>query len=165
MNKVVALESNRSLKFHGRAQADGTGVFRSMTEGDVHRGLRSTGEAALTLRLWWEVLKELVYGVAQLLYVFVGLVRKRVSGRPAPNQTLGFRVEEINDEGARLVSVRGCSCLSKTFRSKSAPASTSAKVVIKRVYGVTVALDFDCHDRDITARGGFCLAPALRYER
>src|SRR5262249_24309443 len=114
--------------------------------------------------LWWEVLKKLVYRSLQFLYVLIRIVRKRVGGRASPNQIFALGVEEVADEGARLVGLRSRGCPAKSVCPESPPAPsapTTAEAVVKSVHGVMAALHFDRHDRYIAARIGFSLGPAL----
>jgi len=65
-------------------------------------------EGFLFARARREVIEHLLYTFVEAPDVFVGLVRKRVAGRPPPEEFLGLRIEQIDNERADLVVFDVC---------------------------------------------------------
>ena len=71
-------------------------------------------EGFLFARARREVIEHLLYTFVEALDVFVGLVRKRVAGRPPPEEFLGLRIEQIDNERADLVVFDVCGCIAES---------------------------------------------------
>src|SRR5271156_5963323 len=90
-----------------------------------------------------EVIEHLLYTFVEAPNVFDGLVRKCVAGRPPPEEFLGLRIEQIDNERADLVVFDVCGCIAESTspsESTSPPPAAPEAVVV----GVESAVIF-CH--------------------
>src|ERR1700723_1165592 len=71
-------------------------------------------EGFLFARAGREVIKHLLYTFFEAPDVFVGFVQKCVLGRPPPEEFLGLRIEQIDNERADLVVFDVCGCIAKS---------------------------------------------------
>src|SRR5271156_5603705 len=100
-------------------------------------------EGFLFARARREVIEHLLYTFVEVSDVFVGLVRKRVAGRSPPEEFLGLRIEQIDNERADLVVFDVCGCIAESSSpSKSPPPPPAAPEAV--VVGVESAVIF-CH--------------------
>src|ERR1700722_11090232 len=127
-------------------------------------------EGFLFARAGREVIEHLLYTFVEAPDVFVGLVRKCVAGRPPPEEFLGLRIEQIDNERDDLVVFDVCGCIAESTtpsESTSAAKSTSPPPADPEavVVGVESAVMF-CHLRRqygaIAARFHGC--PAFRCQ-
>jgi len=78
---------------------------------------------------------------------------------PSPEERFCLRVEQIDDQRAHLVCVRGGRCFSKASASKSSPTPAAAKPVVERIQGLLILRGLDSNDGDVAA--GIHLGPTF----
>src|SRR5882724_10868587 len=83
-----------------------------------------------------EFLKHFLHALIEILDVLVGVVGQRVARAASPEELLRLGVEQIDDQRAYLICIRGGRCLSEASASKSSPTPASSEPVIEGIQGL-----------------------------
>src|SRR5580698_6973807 len=125
--------------------------------------------SVLTLSSPWirrEMIEHLLNTLVEILDVLVRFVGKGIACRPAPNQFLRIRIEEVHDQRSHSERAFRCRRVAESVAESASeatpPPPATAEVVVIRIECLVFLRHLHRHDGNVSPRFHFC--PAFRSQ-